>query len=187
MQSNLPKPQEAVTDLCTLLTDLNPNLDSCHLFCILRKLSSGLVFASYYKIIKKSRLPKEVWRLLYLHTVENEASFSSSVAKLYVIFITLLRFENISAQMLHIMAALPLIWILSNSGQVLLHLRIIDPVEVTHPASKWTQNKRLMHWYGVQCSTFQWLRMTGKWISPTTTEGGQIHSFNPKPLRQPRH
>lgn len=46
--------------------------------------------------------------MLYLHTVKNEARFSSSVAKLYVIFITLLRFQNVSAQMLHIMAALPL-------------------------------------------------------------------------------
>lgn len=39
------------------------------------------------------------------------------MAKLYVIFITLLRFESISAQMLHIMAALPLTWILSDSWQ----------------------------------------------------------------------
>lgn len=49
------------------------------------------------------------------------------LAKLYIIFTALLRFEHINAQMLRIMAALLLTW------QVLLHLRIMDLVEVIPP------------------------------------------------------
>jgi len=46
MQSNLAEPQEAITDLRNLLTDMNPNLENCHHFCILRQTSRGLLFAS---------------------------------------------------------------------------------------------------------------------------------------------
>lgn len=110
VQSKLLKAEEATTENSIWLIDLNLNLDSCHLFCILTKSFREILFVSYSKIIRrKSCSPKEVWQLLYLHIVRNEASFYLPSGKaLHLIFKTLLRFENMSVQMLSIMAALSL-------------------------------------------------------------------------------